>query len=146
MPLAYYQKLMFKGYARRTPYAKNAMACHMTIWADSMLRFSSSAALFSLYLHFIPHLPFWDPFFMPITTIFLSWDPSHLPYTPSNPYAVHYITTRQGIFFLSLLLVMDAYSSSQFSHIDYISLLLIFPSLMFHDLLPLLSRMFYFVP
>ena len=35
---------------------------------------------------------------------------------------------------------MDAYSSSQFSHIDYMFLLLIFPSLMFHDFPPLLSR------
>ena len=35
---------------------------------------------------------------------------------------------------------MDTYSSSWFSHIDYMFLLLIFPSLTFHDLLPLLSR------
>ena len=111
-----------------------------------VLRFSSLAVLFSLYLHFMPHLLSQDPSLMPIITIFLSWDPSHSPYAPSNPYTIHCITTRQGIFFLSLLLVMDAYSSSQFSHIHYIFLLLISPSLMFHDLLPLLSRTFYFVP
>ena len=36
MPLAYCQKLAFKGYARRMPFAKNAMACLRTIWADFM--------------------------------------------------------------------------------------------------------------
>ena len=96
--------------------------------------------LFSLYLHFVPCLPSQDPSLMPIITIFLSWDPSCSPYMPSNPYAILHITTGQGIFFLSLLLVMDAYSSSWFSRIDYIFLLLIFSSLMFHDLLPLLKQ------
>ena len=110
-----------------------------------VLQFSFSPALFFLYLHFVPHLPSQDPSLIPIITIFLSWDPSRSPYVPSNPYAVLHITTGQGIFFLSLLLVMDAYSSSQFSHINYIFLLLIFPSLMFHDLQPSLSKTFYFV-
>ena len=41
---------------------------------------------------------------------------------------------------------MDAYSSSQFSRISYMFLLLIFLSMIFHDVLLLLSRMFYLVP
>ena len=81
-----------------------------------------------------------------IITIFLSWDLSHSLYTPSNPYAVPCIIARQGIFFASLFLVMDAYFSSQFSHISYILLLLLFPSLIFHDFLPLPSGTFYLVP
>ena len=64
---------------------------------------------------------------------------------PSNPYAVPCITARQGIFFASLFLVMDAYSSSQFSHIGYVFLLLIFLSMIFHDVLLLLSETFYLV-
>ena len=64
---------------------------------------------------------------------------------PSNPYTVPCITARQGIFFASLFLVMDTYSSSQFSHIGYMFLLLIFLSMIFHDFLPLLSGMFYLV-
>ena len=35
---------------------------------------------------------------------------------------------------------------NKFSHISYILLLLIFPSLIFHDFLLLLSRTFYLVP
>ena len=42
------------------------------------------------------HLLSWGPFLMLIITIFLSWDPSHSPYAPSNPYAVPCITARQG--------------------------------------------------
>ena len=34
MPLAYCQKLIFKGYAKRTPYVKNLMPCYMTTSAD----------------------------------------------------------------------------------------------------------------
>ena len=77
--------------------------------------------------------------------IFLSWDLSHSPYMSSNPYAIPCITTGQGIFFTSLFLVMDAYSSSQFSRISYMFLLLIFLSMIFHDVLLLLSRTFYLV-
>ena len=83
---------------------------------------------------------------MSIITIFLSWDLSHSLYVPSNPYTIPCITTGQGIFFTSLFLVMDAYSSSQFSHIDYVFLLLIFLSMIFYDFLLLLSRTFYPVP
>ena len=61
---------------------------------------------------FVPHLPSWGPFLMPIITIFLSWDLSHSLYMSSNPYTVPCITAGQGIFFASLCLVMDAYSSS----------------------------------
>ena len=111
-----------------------------------LLQFSSLTVLFSLYLLFMPHLPSWGPSLTSIITIFLSWDLSCSMYVPSNSYTVHCITTGQGISFLSLLLVMDTYSSSRFSHINYVFLLLIFPSLMFHDLLPLLSRTFYLVP
>ena len=45
-------------------------------------------------------------------TIFLSWDPLHSPYMPSNPYAIPCIIARQGILFAYLFLVMDDYSSS----------------------------------
>ena len=123
--------------------------CHCHAVASCMtgviLQFSSWAALFSLFLHFMLHLPSWGPFPMPIITIFLSWDLSHSLYMPSNPYTVPCITTRQGIFFTSLFLVMDAYSSSWFSHISYIFLLLIFLSIIFHNILLLLSRTFYLV-
>ena len=111
-----------------------------------MLRFSFWAVLFSSFLLFVPHLPSQGPFLTPIITIFLSWDLSHSPYMPSNPYTVPCITAGQGIFFASLFLVMDAYFSSQFSRIGYILLLLIFFSMIFHDFLLLLSGMFYLVP
>ena len=110
-----------------------------------LLRFSSWAVPFSLFLLFMPHLPSWGPFLTPIITIFLSWDLSHSPYVPSNPYTIPCIIAGQGIFFASLFLVMDAYSSSQFSRISYVLLLFIFPSLIFHDFLLLLSRTFYLV-
>ena len=109
-----------------------------------ILPFSSWAVLFSSFL--IPCLPSQGPFLTPIITIFLSWNLSHSPYALSNPYAIPCITTRQGIFSASLFLVMDAYSSSQFSHISYILLLLIFFSMIFHDFLLLLSGTFYLVP
>ena len=80
---------------------------------------------------------------MAIITIFLSWDLSHSPYVPSNPYTVPCITAGQGIFFASLFLVMDTYSSSWFSRIGYVFLLLIFLSMIFHDVVLLLSGMFY---
>ena len=111
-----------------------------------MLQFSSWAALFSLFLLFMPHLPSQSPFLTPIITIFLSWDLLHSLYAPSNPYAIPCIIARQGIFFASLFLVMDTYSSSRFSCIGYILLLLIFPSLIFHDFLLLFSGTFYLVP
>ena len=82
---------------------------------------------------------------MLIITIFLSWDPLHSPYTPSNPYAVPCITARQGIPFAYHFLVMDTYSSSWFSHISCIPLLLILFSMTFYDILFLLSGMFYLV-
>ena len=110
-----------------------------------MLQFSSWVALFSLFLLFMPHLPSWSPFLTPIITIFLSWDLSHSPYVPSNPYTILCVIAGQGIYFASLFLVMDTYSPSQFSHIGYIFLLLIFFSMIFHDFLPLLSRTFYLV-
>ena len=111
-----------------------------------LLRFSSWVALFSLFLLFMPHLPFQGPFLTPIITIFLSWDLSHSLYVPSNPYTILCIIAGQGIFFASLFLVMDTYSSSWFSCIGYVFLLLIFLSMIFHDFLPLLSRTFYLVP
>ena len=82
---------------------------------------------------------------MLIITIFLSWDPLHSPYAPSNPYAVPRITTGQGIPFAYCFLVMDTYSSSQFSHIGCVPLLLILSSMTFHDILFLFSGMFYLV-
>ena len=111
-----------------------------------VLRFSSWAVLFSSFLLFMPHLLSRGPFLTPIITIFLSWDPSHSPYVPSNPYAIPYITARQGILFVSLFLVMDTYSFSRFSRIGCILLLLILFSMIFHDILFLLSRTFYLVP
>ena len=79
-------------------------------------------------------------------TIFLFWDPSHSPYMLSNPYAVPSIIAGQGILFAYLFLVMDNYSSSQFSCISCVLLLLILLSMIFHDILFLLSGMFYLVP
>ena len=111
-----------------------------------LLQFSSWAVLFSSFLLFVPHLLFWGPFLMPIITIFLSWDLSQSLYMPSNPYTVPCITARQGILFASLFLVMDTYSFSQFSRIGCILLLLIFFSMIFHDVLFLLSGTFYLVP
>ena len=69
-----------------------------------LLRFSSWAALFFLSRPFVPHLLSWSPFLMLIITIFLSWDPLHSLYKPSNPYAIPCITTGQGISFCLLLL------------------------------------------
>ena len=110
-----------------------------------MLRFYSWVALFSLSLLFVLHLLSQDPFVTLTITISLSWDPSHLPYTPFNSYAVPCITTGQGVLFAYLFLVMDDYSFSQFSHICCIFLLLILLSITFHDLPFLLSGMFYLV-
>ena len=78
-------------------------------------------------------------------TIFLSWDPLHSPYMLSNPYTIPSIIAGQGILFAYLFLVMDDYSSSQFSCIGCVLLLLILFSMIFHDVLFLLSRMFYLV-
>ena len=105
-----------------------------------MLQFSSWAVFFFLFLLFMPHLLSWGPFFTPIITIFLSWDPSHSLYAPSNPYAVPCITTRQGIPFAYHFLVMDSYSPSQFSHIGCIPLLLILFSMTFRDILFILTQ------
>ena len=94
----------------------------------------------------MPRLLFQGPFLMLTITISFSWDPSHSPCTLSNPYAVPNIIARQGILFAYLFLVMDNYSSSQFSHIGCILLLLILLSMIFHDILFLLSGTFYLVP
>ena len=121
--------------------------CDKWTWSSSMvLQFASWAALFSSSLLFLPCLLSQGPFPMLTITIFLSWDPSHSPYMPSNPYAVPYTTTRQGTLFAYLFLVMDNYSFSRFSHICCMLLLLILLSMAFHDLPFLLSRMFYLVP
>ena len=111
-----------------------------------MLQFYSWVALFSLSLLFMLHLLSWDPFVMLTITIFLFWDPSHSPYAPFNPYTIPCTTTRQGVLFAYLFLVMDDYSFSRFSRICCIFLLLILLSITFHDLPFLLSRMFYLVP
>ena len=80
------------------------------------------------------------------TTIFLSWDPLCSLYMPSNPYAIPCITTGQGISCAYCFLVMDTYSSSQFSCIGHVPLLLILFSMTFHNILFLLSGIFYLVP
>ena len=110
-----------------------------------MLWFSSWVVLFSLSLLFVPRLLSRGPFPMLTIIIFLSWDPSHSPYAPFNPYAILCTTTRQGVLFTYLFLVMDDYSSSWFSHICCILLLLIPLSMMFCDLPFLLSGTFYLV-
>ena len=102
--------------------------------------------LFFSSLLFVPHLLSWGPFLMLTITIFLSWDPSHSPYVPSNPYAVPSIIAGQGILFAYRFLVMDDYSSSRFSRIGCVLLLFILFSMIFHDVLFLLSRTFYLVP
>ena len=79
-----------------------------------------------------------------ITITFLFWDLSLSLYEHFNPYVILYTTTRQGILF-SLLLVMDDYSSNQFSYIGYVFLLLIDHSQTFHNFLSLLSRTFHIV-
>ena len=78
-------------------------------------------------------------------TFFSSWDHSLLPYTLTHPYTVLHATTGQGTS-LSLLLVIDNYSSSQFSHISYVLPLTHCDALMFHRFLVLLSSSFYLVP
>ena len=108
-----------------------------------MLWFSSWVVLFSSFPPFVPCLLSRGPFPMHIITIFLSWDPSHSLYMPSNLYAVPYTTTGQRTLFAYLFLVMDDYSSSRFSRICCVLLLLIFLSMMLHDLLFLLSGTFY---
>ena len=110
-----------------------------------MLRFSSWVVLFSSSLLFVPCLLSQGPFPMLTITIFLSWDPSHSPYMPFNPYAVPCTTTGQRVLFAYLFLVMNDYSSSRFSHICCILLLLILLSMMFLDLPFLLSETFYLV-
>ena len=77
-----------------------------------VLQFYSWVVLFSLSLLFVLCLLSRDPFVMLTITISLSWDPSHSPYAPFNPYAVPCITTRQGVLFAYLFLVMDDYSFS----------------------------------
>ena len=110
-----------------------------------LLQFSSWVALFSSSLLFMPHLLSQGPFLMLTITIFLSWDPLHSLYMLSNPYTVPSIITGQGILFAYLFLVMDDYSSGWFSHIGCIFPLLILLSMIFHDILFLLSRTFYLV-
>ena len=116
------------------------------IFRRGMLQFSSWVVLFSSSLPFVPHLLSWGPFLMLTITIFLSWDPLHSPCMLSNPYAIPSIIAGQGILFAYLFLVMDNYSSSQFSRISCILLLLILLSMIFHDILFLLSGTFYLVP
>ena len=111
-----------------------------------MLRFSSWVVLFSSSLLFVLCLLSRDPFVTLTITISLSWVPSHSLYTPFNPYTIPCITTRQGVLFAYLFLVMDNYSFSRFSHICCVFLLLILLSITFHDLPFLLSRTFYLVP
>ena len=111
-----------------------------------LLRFSFWVVLFFSSLLFVPCLLSWSPFLMLTITIFLSWNPSHSLYVLSNPYAVPSIITRQGILFAYLFLVMDDYSSSWFSCISCVLLLLILFSMIFHDVLFLLSGTFYLVP
>ena len=111
-----------------------------------VLQFSSWVVLFSSSLSFMPRLLSQGPFPMLTIIIFLSWDPSHSLYVPSNLYAVPYTTTGQRTLFAYLFLVMDDYSFSRFSHICCMLLLLILLSMAFHDLPLLLSRTFYLVP
>ena len=111
----------------------------------SLLQFSSWVVLFFSSLLFMLRLLSQGPFLLLTITIFLSWDPSYSPYALSNPYAVPSIIAGQGILFAYLFLVMGDYSSSQFSCISCILLLLILFSMIFHDVLFLLSRMFYLV-
>ena len=125
-------------------YVKCRPCCILTI-NGLLLWFSSWVVLFSLSLLFMPRLLSQGPFLMLTITIFLSWDPSHSPYALSNPYAIPSIITGQGILFAYLFLVMDDYSSSQFSRISCIFPLLILLSMTFHDILFLLSRTFYLV-
>ena len=111
-----------------------------------VLRFSFWVVLFSSSLLFVLHLLSQDPFVMLTIIISLSWDPSHSPYAPFNPYAIPCITTRQGVLFAYLFLVMDNYSFSRSSRICCVLLLLILLSITFHDLPFLLSGTFYLVP
>ena len=98
-----------------------------------LLRFSSWVALFFSSLLFMPHLLSRGPFPMLTIIIFLSWNPSHSLYVPSNPYAVPYTTTGQGTLFAYLFLVMGDYSFSRFSCICCVLLLLILFSMTFHS-------------
>ena len=88
-----------------------------------LLQFSSWVALFSSSLPFIPCLLSQGPFPMLTTIIFLSWDPSHSPYGPSNPYAIPYTTIGQGTLFpyVSLLSILTQWnillSFVMFSHL-----------------------------
>ena len=119
------------------------LCCCLQMWM--MLRFSSWVVLFSSSLLFVLRLLSRDPFVMLTITISLSWDPSHSPYAPFNPYTIPCITTGQGVLFAYLFLVMDDYSFSRFSHIRCMFLLLILLSITFHDLPFLFSRTFYLV-
>ena len=114
-------------------------------WGE-LLRFSSWVVLFFSSLLFMPHLLSRGPFLMLTITIFLSWDPSYSPYAPANPYTVPSIIAGQGILFAYRFLFMDNYSSSQFSCISCVLLLFILFSMMFHDVLFLLSGTFYLIP
>ena len=110
-------------------YTRTHQSSYVSKWswaqrARVVLWFSSWVVLFSSFLPFVPHLLSQGPFLMLTITIFLSWDPSHSLYGPSNPYAIPYTTTGQGTLFAYLFLVMDDYSSSRFSHICCI---LLFP-------------------
>ena len=126
-------------------WCSSGFAMHHLHFKPLLLWFSSWIALFSSSLPFMPHLLSRDPFSMLTIIIFLSWDPSHSLYMPSNPYAIPYTTTRQGALFAYLFLVMDDYSFSWFSHICCMLFLLILLFMTFHDVPFLLSRTFYLV-
>ena len=127
-------------------FRPKSYARHIHTFWYCLLWFSSWVVLFSSSLLFMLRLLSRDPFVMLTITISLSWDPSHSPYAPFNPYAVLCITTGQGVLFAYLFLVMDNYSISRFSCICCVLLLLILLSITFHDLPFLLSGTFYLVP
>ena len=97
-----------------------------------MLQFSSLVQLFFSSYHFTLPLLSQYSLLTTIITTFSSWDHLLSLYKLSNPYTVFCATTRQEILF-SLLLVMDDYSSNQFSHISYVFHLFIDYSYTFHD-------------
>ena len=79
-------------------YTRTHQSSYVSKWswaqrARVVLWFSSWVALFSSFLPFMPRPLSQGPFPMLTITIFLSWDPLHSPYWPSNPYAIPYTTT-----------------------------------------------------
>ena len=111
-----------------------------------MLQFSSWAALFSSSCPFVPHLLSQGPFLMLIITISLSGTPYIHHMCPLTPTLFLALLPDREYPFAYHFLVTDTYSSSQFSRIGCIPLLLILFSMTFHDILFLLSGTFYLVP